>query len=169
MRVDLLIINKVMKEKTKWFDSTWATFFIALITSKLIQAVWVPDFSLVILLPIAWLIIHLVFGRWIAKYSKQDLFGRDKKDGSESSEMHGDIETKKLEGKAWFRLLKVMYVGSFVLGSLFIVLMIMDQVSLSFIIISILTLWLFFRIIQITFYYVVLGRKPILKDFKKII
>lgn len=66
-------------EKTKWFDGTWATFFISLIVSNVIKAIWLPDFGLVILLPITWLAIHLVLGKWIAKYSKQDIFGRDKK------------------------------------------------------------------------------------------
>lgn len=65
-------------EKTKWLDGVWASFFISLIISNIIKAAWWPEGSLVILLPITWLVVQLVFGKWIAKYSKQDLFGRDK-------------------------------------------------------------------------------------------
>ena len=62
------------KKKEPWFGSTWAEFFIAFIFARLIQYTWLPDTGMVILLPIVWLIIHLVLGKWIKEKATKDLF-----------------------------------------------------------------------------------------------
>ena len=45
-------------KKEPWFGTLWAEFFISIIGAKLIQAIWLSDVGLVIILPILWLIIH---------------------------------------------------------------------------------------------------------------
>lgn len=62
-------------EKKSWFNSTlWAEGFIAIIIARLVQYLFLPDFGLIILLPISVVVVHLLLNKWIQKMATVDLF-----------------------------------------------------------------------------------------------
>ena len=78
-----------MVEDTKsgqnWYGATWLEFFISFILARGLQYVFFPDIGLVILLPVLWLAVHVIFGRMFSKAENfvipglnrlDDIFGR---------------------------------------------------------------------------------------------
>lgn len=63
----------------KVYGAPWAEFFISTIIAKIVQAVWLPDWGLIILLPITWVLVHALVGSWLEKNAHKDLLGKEDK------------------------------------------------------------------------------------------
>lgn len=79
-------VEEVKKEKG-WYGAGWAEFFIAFIAARIVQAMWLPNWGMVILLPVSWVIIHSLIGSWMQENAHKDLFGKKEEELKEPANL----------------------------------------------------------------------------------
>ncbi len=91
----------------------------------------------------------------------EDLFGKAEEymDFGEKSEVSGIKWRNPLEGKAWFRFLKVVYIGLWVVGLGFVGLLSYASNDIGTFVIGAIIVWILLSIMKKAFFYVALGNK----------
>jgi hypothetical protein len=72
--------NSNDKMGQKYYGAVWLEFFLSFIGARALQYTYFPDTSLVIILPILFLIAHFLMGRFFSKAENKVLPGMDRLD-----------------------------------------------------------------------------------------
>lgn len=77
-------------ERQSWYGAAWLEFFLAFIAARLLQLNFLPEIGMVVLLPVLWLALHILFGQIFERANFFVIPGASRLD-----DLFGTNETKK--------------------------------------------------------------------------